>query len=69
MYLMEKVTILIQKQMLNPINIYNKTNLAGEQVLKEIMSTNAIIITTSLVYSDYGNNFVKTMLSLGGERD
>ena len=53
----------------NPINIYGKTKLAGEQSLKEIMSTNAIIVRTSWVYSEYGNNFVKTVLRLGKERD
>ena len=53
----------------SPINIYGKTKLAGEQTLKEIMPTDAIIIRTSWVYSEYGNNFVKTMLRLGKQRD
>ena len=53
----------------NPINIYGETKLAGEQSLKEIMPTNAIIIRTSWVYSEFGNNFVSTMLRLGKERD
>ena len=53
----------------NPINIYGKTKLAGEKTLQEIMPTDAIIIRTSWVYSEYGNNFVNTMLRLGKERD
>ena len=52
-----------------PINVYGKTKLAGEQILQEVMSINAIIIRASWVYSEYGNNFVKTMLKLGKQRN
>lgn len=53
----------------NPINIYGKTKLAGEQALQTVMPTNALIIRTSWVYSEYGNNFVSTMLKLAKKQD
>jgi dTDP-4-dehydrorhamnose reductase len=53
----------------NPINVYGKSKLALEQSLKEIMPTNATIIRTSWVYSEFGNNFVETILKLAKERD
>ena len=52
----------------NPVNVYGKTKLAGEKVLQALMLTNAIIIRTSALYSEYNKNFVKTMLRLGKEQ-
>ena len=53
----------------NPINVYSRTKLAGEEALQSLMPTNAIIIRVSWLYSEYDNNFVSTMLRLGKERD
>lgn len=53
----------------NPINVYGRTKLAGEKALQTAMPMNALIIRVSWLYSEYGNNFVITMLKLGRERD
>ncbi|MDA8641743.1 dTDP-4-dehydrorhamnose reductase, partial [Flavobacteriaceae bacterium] len=52
----------------NPKSVYGKTKLDGELAIKKINPANTIIIRTSWVYSNYGNNFLKTMLRLGKER-
>jgi dTDP-4-dehydrorhamnose reductase len=51
----------------DPINVYGKTKLAGEQVIQARLK-NYVIIRTSWLYSEFGNNFVKTMLRLGKEK-
>ena len=48
----------------SPINIYGKTKLAGELAIISTMPFNSIIIRTGWVYSEFGNNFVKTILNL-----
>jgi len=53
----------------NPQSIYGSSKLAGEEALQSINPRNSIIIRTSWVYSSFGNNFVKTMLHLGRERE
>lgn len=61
-------TALTEDALTDPINVYGKTKLAGEQAcLRE--NPNSIIIRTSWVYSQFGNNFVKTMSRLMQERD
>lgn len=52
----------------SPIGIYGKTKRGGElAVIKSYID--AIVIRTSWLYSAHGNNFVKTILNLGNERD
>lgn len=52
----------------NPINIYGKTKLLGEYAVQK-WAPEYMIIRTSWVYSETGNNFVNTMLRLLSERD
>lgn len=52
----------------NPLNVYGISKLKGEQyVLSRLKKY--FIIRTSWVYSEYGNNFVKSMLRLAKDRD
>jgi len=52
----------------SPIGVYGETKRAGElSVLNS--DIDSIVIRTSWLYSSYGNNFVKTMLRLGNEKE
>ena len=59
----------LETDIVEPQSVYGQTKLSGEQAIQNTLKNNAIIIRTSWVYSEYGNNFVKTMLKLGQERD
>ena len=50
-----------------PNSVYGQTKLEGEQAVTKLCP-NAMIIRTTWLYSEVGNNFVKTMIRLGKER-
>jgi dTDP-4-dehydrorhamnose reductase len=52
----------------NPKGVYGQTKLQGEKAIQETLEA-FYIIRTSWVYSQFGNNFMKTMLRLASERD
>ncbi len=52
----------------NPKSVYGKTKLDGELSMQKINPANSIIIRTSWLYSKFGNNFVKIILSLADNR-
>lgn len=53
----------------NPQNAYGVTKLNGEKALLEINPKHSMIIRTSWLYSEFGNNFVKSILKLSKEKE
>ena len=52
----------------NPLGVYGRTKLSGEQAIAAV-GAKAIIIRTAWLYSEFGNNFLKTMLRLMAEKE
>lgn len=51
----------------NPINVYGKTKLWGEEIVRQLLGRH-YVVRTAWLYGD-GHNFVKTMLSLASEKE
>ena len=53
----------------NPLSAYGRSKREGEQRVRETLPDRSIILRTAWLYSEYGGNFVSTMLRLMRERD
>jgi len=62
-----KIGAYAEEDIPNPVSVYGKSKLAGEEILRKTWEKH-IIFRTSWVYSVHGSNFVKTMLRLMNER-
>ena len=51
-----------------PQSAYGRTKLDGERQLLNALGNDAVILRTAWLYSPYGKNFVKTMLTLGKDK-
>ncbi len=58
----------VEDDIAEPISVYGLTKLEGEQDITRILDAH-FILRTSWLYSEFGNNFVKTMFKLGADRD
>ena len=58
----------IEEDAVNPVSVYGKSKLAGEDAIRSVGLPH-LILRTSWVYGAYGKNFLKTILRLAGERE
>lgn len=63
-----KATAYVETDPTGPTSIYGRSKLEGEQAVSET-TDNYAVLRTAWVYSEYGSNFVKTMLRLSEGRD
>jgi dTDP-4-dehydrorhamnose reductase len=64
----DKPTPRTEEDATEPISVYGQTKLDGEKVLNAMLEK-YFVVRTGWLYSEFANNFVKTMLKLGAERD
>ncbi|MFH1954275.1 MAG: dTDP-4-dehydrorhamnose reductase [Pseudomonadota bacterium] len=58
----------VETDLISPISAYGESKAAGEKEVRDNLKTH-IILRTSWLYSAHGNNFVKSIIRLAGERE
>ncbi|PKI02297.1 dTDP-4-dehydrorhamnose reductase [Glaciecola sp. 33A] len=53
----------------DPINVYGKTKMLGEQAIQDSNASGSCVLRTSWVYSEFGGNFVASMLRFMDEKE
>lgn len=63
-----KTSAYLETDLVNPISVYGKSKLVGEDAIRAVGLPH-LILRTSWVYGAYGKNFLKTIIRLASERD
>lgn len=63
-----KIADYLETDAVNPLSVYGKSKLAGEEAIRAVGLPH-LILRTSWVYGAYGKNFLKTIIRLASERD
>ncbi|MEZ9630675.1 dTDP-4-dehydrorhamnose reductase [Vibrio breoganii] len=64
----DKVGEYVETDLTKPTSVYGQSKLAGEEAIRQVTEKH-IILRTSWVFGEHGNNFVKTMLRLGATHE
>jgi dTDP-4-dehydrorhamnose reductase len=60
---------LAEEDATNPLSVYGRSKLVGEDYVRSILGDNGVIVRTQALYGSRGVNFVQTMLKLFAERE
>lgn len=64
----DKKSAYVEEDLPNPISIYGLSKQTGEQAILAAHKLSFVILRTQWIYSEYGNNFLKTMINLAAQK-